>query len=218
MFKKRYIKAAAIALACLVLSGTAVYAGRGMTWYGYGRPGEYTSYSGIGAAFEKAGIDASAPETLPHGFTFKEASINTFGQMDDGNKKISKYQGVDVYYTDAEGQKITLVIEPVVTGDSDEEPVAQREIADGIVARFDSHEMLTVPSRDEVSEEDAMRELTDPKFWISEGGGSTETERQIYNNVRFEIGDVSYDILGFDLDLTQDEMFELAKAVAEQNL
>lgn len=40
MFKKRYLKVATIALVCLLLSGTAVYAGRGLSWYGSSAPGQ----------------------------------------------------------------------------------------------------------------------------------------------------------------------------------
>lgn len=216
MLRRKYTKVAAIVFACLALSGTAVYASRGLTWYGSGTPGEYTSYQDINKAFQKSGIDASVPEELLYGFTFKEASINTFGQMDGGNKKVSEYTGLDVCYENADGQQIMIAIEPVVADGSDEEPIAAKELSKGVTATYDCHEMLMVPSRDEISKEDRERELTDPKFWISEG--SKQIERTTNSNVRFEIDGISYNILGFDLNLTQDEMFALAKTVADWNL
>ena len=217
MINTKFIKAAAIVTACVALSGTAAYAvGTSQGWHGSSTAYEYTDYADISKAADKAGLNVDLPEAFSNGYSFEYTNVDEFGQLDDNGGRINKFKGVDVNYTKDGEPYINVSVEPVVGNDDDpsDPPISEREIADGITAYYDSHEMLIVPPGYEVSEEDRKREQEDPKFWISEG--SDEVEHNICTDVRFIMNGQKYLIMGFNLNLTPDEMFDMASEIANR--
>lgn len=214
MKKNRVVKVAAIAAACVALSGTTVYAvSQANGWYAYSTPNEYTNYEDLSEAAERAGLTVDLPETFANGYTFREASVQTFGQSDDVGNHLNEYKGVEVYYENGDKEQISVSVEPIVDGQNvGEDAIETREIAPGVTAYYDSHEMLIVPPDYEVSEEDLARQETDSKFWISYG--SEEVERKITQHVGFFQDGQKYLMLTFDNPMDADDLFAMASEIA----
>ena len=215
MQKKNMIKAAAIAAACVALSGTTVYGiGRAQGWYSYGTAGQYTTLEQVEKAAEKVGLSVDLPEEFSNGFRFVEGSQQTFGRMDDTGGHMDAYQGVDAFYENANGESLSVTVEPIVPGDGDageDLPVETREIAPGIVAEYNVHQYMVVPPDYEVPEEILEREKTDPKFWLSYGSDTVEENEN--QSLSFTLDGQRYLLMGNDLSLDADGMFAMAEEI-----
>ncbi len=218
MKNKKLVKAAAIIGACLALSGTTAYAvGHPALWVSHSLAHEYDDYADLERVEKRTGLTLDLLESFENGYVFEEAAVTHNSQLDDEGNTLNKYKSAYAKYSKPGEADIHINVEPEQTDTGDDDGyIEAREIADGVVAEYDVHESLTVPPDYEVSEEDLEREKNDPKFWISYG--SDEVERQIVSNVAFTIDGQRYSIMGFDLNMTADEMFDMAEEIVNYKL
>ncbi len=213
MRKKNVVKAAVVALACVALSGSTVYAvGQASGWYGSSTAYEYTAYSDLEKAAKKADLTLNLPEEFSNGYTFAYASVSEFGEQDELGNAMSSYKGVDVSYSRGE-ESVIVTVEPPVGEDYGDDAIEEREIAPGVTAYYDCHEMLILPNEDyELSPEDKERQENDPKFWVSYG--SDQEERKIMSDVAFVMDGQNYLLMAVDSSLTAEDLFAMAGEIA----
>ena len=80
-----------------------------------------------------------------------------------------------------------------------------------ILQKCNYTECLNLPVDEEPSEEELEREEKDRHFSISVG--SDERYTDYLSSIDFEMDGISYVLIGFDLDMTQDELFDMAKEI-----
>ena len=215
-------KAAVIAMACLVLGGTGVFAAGIITRTIASSPEHYayTDYSDLEKAEEKAGYSVSIPEAFSNGYSFDGISLVYYADADDDNNLHKSATGINVSYKNAEGNTITLStqkIGTVSTSNSNLEdlPYQEKENTDEAILFYSRTEYLAVPNDYTPNKEEKDREENDPFFYISYGSDSPET---YYNSaVTFDYNGIRYHLSGMSISLSSEEMFGMAQEVLSQD-
>ncbi len=70
-------------------------------------------------------------------------------------------------------------------------------------------EIKRLPVGEKATDEELMRDETDEHFFISSGSDVRET--YYVSSVDFELDGITYILMGFDLDMTADELFGMAE-------
>ena len=70
---------------------------------------------------------------------------------------------------------------------------------------------LNLPGDERPTEEELQRTETDEHFFISDG--SDERYTSFVSGIDFEINGIAYVMIGFDVEMTADELFEMAEEI-----
>ena len=95
-------------------------------------------------------------------------------------------------------------------GDDEGRATAVKEV-DGVTLHFNYDEYLGLPVGEKATDEELMRDETDEHFFISSGSDVRET--YYVSSVDFELDGIKYILMGFDLEMTADELFGMAEEI-----
>lgn len=210
-------KIAAVAAACiLATTGVAVYA-RGFitrwTTSSFADDYKYT-YARKDQLIKESGIDADMPETFSNGYTFEKAAILKVEGSDDDGSVLEDFPQIDIHYTNNDGKNINLCIEDASHADSDDREHTSTRQINGIAVNYDLDEYLFLPPSYEekgLDPETQKRLDNDTHFFVSIG--TEKVEHQQFSNISFIKGGSHYLICGFDTDLTEDDLFDMASEI-----
>ena len=207
-------KAAAVAAACLLVTGGTVFAASKIVMYTASSNGsyDYTSIAEINdAALDIANSSDAGTLKLPEvlgNFTISGGNTVTVSGKDDSENTVGKWDDLYAEYKNADDLMVSLSLSAHVTDDETRTPTETRTI-NGITASYNRDEYLVLPNEDEpLSPNVQEREKTDDHFFVSYG--SSEAETIFYSGVSFVKDGVSYNLFTSN-DISADELFDLAE-------
>lgn len=86
-----------------------------------------------------------------------------------------------------------------------------RRLYRNITEHYNYDEYLILPGDERPTEEELQRTETDNHFFISDG--SDERYTSYVSGIDFEIDGIAYVMIGFDIDMTADELFDMAEEI-----
>lgn len=212
--KKAVILAAA---ACLLVSGGAYAAGHATSLVSHSYAnGKYHNYSeDMAKAEEELGYGVLTVESFENGYSFKEMQVTEVQGMDEEGNEVYTYPEMMIGY-EKEGQPRFYIDmhRPVETEERNKTPEATRVCGD-ITLYYDEYTYKFVPTDYELTPEDLENEQKD-NYFISVGSDEVEIQKSI--GVTWEMDGVKYNMAGFDLEMSADEMFDMAESIIQNGI
>lgn len=202
-------KVAIVAAAVCALTGTVCMAGGKIAGYvGGTRLGSETSdFSEIGKLEEKLDLAVSAPEAFDNGYAFEDAHIADFDALDEDGVKVGAESELNITY-EKDGKRINYIVKKGAVTLSDAElDRAQVIEQDGVTYYYTTDNYLFLPPDAEATAEELAAQDAGELF-ISYG--SDEREEQTCYHLDWNMDGQKYCLLGFDLDLSAQEMADMA--------
>ncbi|MBP3476749.1 MAG: hypothetical protein J6K48_10610 [Lachnospiraceae bacterium] len=203
-----------VAAACLLVGGGAFAAGHAVMFSsGTSLLDAYTSYDDMDKAQGKLGYAVDSVETFDNGYQFDRMFVDDVDAWDEDGNKAYTYQEMNIHYEKAGEPHMYLAIhKPVEAIGREKNPNATRTYGD-IILYYDAYTYKFVPPSYELTEEDKANEERDD-YYISYG--SEEVKIQKSQGVTWEKDGIFYNLAGFDLNLSADEMFDMAEQIIGQ--
>jgi hypothetical protein len=131
------------------------------------------------------------------------------GWDEDGNKAYTYKEMLINYKKDGHHSLYLAICRPVEEEQKTKTPDATRNCGD-ITLSYDIYTYKFVPADYELTEEDIANEAKD-NYYISYGSDEVEITQSA--GVTWTKDGISYNLAGMDLDLTGDEMFDMAEEI-----
>ncbi|HIX90689.1 MAG TPA: DUF4367 domain-containing protein [Candidatus Agathobaculum pullicola] len=200
---------AAVALVAAV-AVTGAVAGNGIVAYTFG-----SSWSNERMNYEETQAElvdgAKVPESFSNGFVFENAVHVYGGEKDEDGNVLCEWTNIDADYQ-RDGVTINLGVgEAKDDGTTvDTSRFDDTRAIDGVTVQYSADDYKAVPADYEpTAEEQAAMEAGDLQI----GYGANEVTVQQYQFLCWEKDGVSYTLSGFDLDMTADELFQMAQEI-----
>ena len=207
-------KTAIIVAACIMVFGvTAAASGIATGIVSWNRIDTRTSnFEDLTKIEEEAGMDVTAIESFSNGYTFDYMEVGESKTQDEEGNDLRHFKGIDLTYVKDGCPEIYIDMDPAeMYSDSYDRDTAVKEI-DGVTVHYNYDEYLNLPEGEEPTEEELQRAETDNHFYISDGGNDPRYISYV-SGVSFEIDGISYCMIGFDVDMTADELFDMAEEI-----
>lgn len=200
-----------VAAGCLLLSGGVFAAGRVVSLSSHSYLWDaYKSYGDMDKAQAKLGYPADTVEEFANGYRFDKMFVDDVNGTDEDGNVIYTFKDLQISYKKSGEQAVWLsAAKPVEQQVRKGAPEATRQV-EGITLYYDETTYKFVPPSYELTEEDQAN-LERDDFTISYG--TDEVKVQKSSNVTWEKDGVVYNLSGFDLNLSSDEMFDMAEEV-----
>ena len=200
-----------VAVGCLLVSGGVFAAGRAVSLSSHSLLTDaYRSYGDMEKAQSKLGYSVDTVEEFSNGYRFDQMFVDDVNGMDENGNVVYTYKNLNIAYKKGAEPSVWLdVAKPVEAHVRKGEPKATRQV-EGITLYYDTTTYKFVPPNYELTEEDQAN-LERDDFTISYG--SSEVQVQKSSNVTWEKDGVYYNLSGFDLNLSSDELFDMAEEV-----
>jgi len=196
---------------CLLVSGGVFAAGHVVSFSSHSYwTNASRNYGDMEKQQQKLGYAADTVESFANGYQFDSVTVgDTQGEDEDGNA-VYTYKFMNVHYKKSGEPAVSLYIQkPVESQVRTEAPDAARTCGD-ITLYYDSATFKFVPPDYELTAEDkANQERGD--YHISYGSDEVETQQNF--QVTWEKEGIVYELIGFDLNLTADDMFDMAEEI-----
>ena len=207
-------KTAIVIAACIMVFGvTAAASGIATGIVGWNRIDTRTSnFEDLTKIEEEAGMDITAIESFSNGYTFDYMEVGESKTQDEEGNDLRHFKGIDLTYVKDGCPEIYIDMDPaeMYSGSYDSD-TAVKEI-DGVTVHYNYDEYLFLPDGERPTEEELQRAETDKHFYISDGGSDPRYTSYV-SAASFELDGIIYCILGFDLDMTADELFDMAEEI-----
>lgn len=203
-----------VAAACLLVSGVA-FAGN-TAYFSCSVPNEpeYEAYEQMEEAEGRFGFDVEHIESFRNGYVFAGASIGTAYAHDENGQKLYSNKTMDIDYQKAGEPGIYLTVEkPMESLTREFEADASRSYGDVTISYWE--EQVRIEENDFVVTEKELGKAEEEGIVVStrENGGKA----QIANHVEWEKDGLRYQLFGFDLDLTPEELMDMAVEIMNGN-
>lgn len=206
-------KVAVTALGVCLLTGGVCYAAEQMAQY-YMSSGDPTSYqtdfSSIDSLAKEAGLSVGAVESFANGYTFEEAGLNNAAAYGEEDQKLYEFSELVLNYGKEGLPSISIYAEDAAYCSAADEAIvydAVRE-CDGIEIQCFTVTNKFVPVDYELTDEDRAN-IDNPNYNLAYG--SSEIEIQESMHVEWVKDGVHYNMFGFDLTLSAEEMLDMAE-------
>ena len=212
MKKMSVKKVAIVAAAMCALTATVCMAGGKIAGYvGGTRAGSQTGdFSDIGKLEEKLDVTGKAPEDFDNGYAFSDAHIADFDALDENDVKVKEESELNATY-EKNGKRLNYSVKKGATVLSDAELERAEMIEqEGVTYYYLVDQYLFLPSNEEPTAEEAAAQDAGTLF-ISYG--SDEREEQTSYSLHWNADGQSYSLMGFDLDMSAQEMVEMAAQI-----
>ena len=199
-----------VAAACLLISGAA-FAGKtaSLETHGGSTP-EFHSYGEMLKGEEKLGYQPDSVEQFTNGYVFGGAFLLKTDAKDENRNTVYSFDELVVNYEKAGEPNVSLfIMKPVENLTDSKAPDAIRDCGD-ITIRYDVYTYKFVPANYELTEEDMENEKKD-NYTITYG--SDEVETSINQSITWDKDGIHYNLQGFDLTVTSDEMMDMAEEI-----
>lgn len=203
------------AAACLLVSGGAYAAGHATGLISSSYPGgQYHSYSGdMDKAEGKLGYGVKTVESFDNGYSFQNMQVIDVQGMDDNKQQVYTYKSMSIDYEKQGCPKMYVdMCRPVEKEARTKTPDATRVCGD-ITLYYDEYTYKFVPTDYEMTAEDKANEQKD-NYFISVGSDAVEIQKSA--GVTWEQDGVCYNMAGFDLGLSAEEMLDMAEQIVEE--
>ena len=209
MRKMRVKKVAIVAAALCALTGTVCMAGGKIAGYvGGTRAGSQTSdFSDIGKLEKTLDLAVNAPEDFNNGYAFADAHITDIDALDESHVKVKDESELNVTY-EKDGKRLNYIVKKGATVLSD----AERERAEvveqnGVTYYYLVDQYLFLPPNEEPTAEELAAQDAGTLFISC---GSDERQEQTFYSLGWNADGQSYSLMGFDVDMSAQEMVDMA--------
>lgn len=205
-------KAAAIALAGVMVTGVTTFAASRILSYEASSPAHYTYTSAADMNAEDTDTQVF-PETLGEGYIFEGGNDVYVSGKDDAGNTLGNWTDQRAEYHHADGTSISLSVSEKPSDDNGRMPTKTREIA-GTTVVYNYDEYLLLP--DENAELDPAvkaRMETDDHFFVSYGGEEQET--YFFRSLSFVKDGISYNLNTMD-EVSEDKLFFMAENILKR--
>lgn len=182
------------AMACLICA--SCFAASQFTTTQMGTVEKITRYDQLADAAKEIGLEARYVEKFENGFAFQSGDTTKGCAINEEGVPVGdEYEGLAISYVNAEGERLTLIVEPTTE-------------AGGEKPAYSDDTYKFVPPDYELTEEDkAMMDGGD--FFISYGSQEVEIkEAEVYS---WQDGNISYSLTAFDCNFGEAEMARMAR-------
>lgn len=204
--------AAGVAAACLFVSGS-VFAGHVSGFIMSGSSiyaPEYTSYEQMGKAEKKLGYACDYVESFDNGYRFAGAVITNMAAQDDNGNTLYTAKGLDVCYQKAGEADLSLAIEEAREDGWKNLASDAARTSGNITMQYYVITNKFVPLDYELTDED-RENMEKDNYNLAVGSDTVEISQSMH--VIWEKDGISYDLFGFDVTLSADEMFDMAEQI-----
>ena len=200
-----------VAAGCFLISGGVFAAGHAVTLSTHSYLGDrYKSFSDLDKAEAKLGYQVDAVETFENGYRFKSMSVTDVQGEDESGNAVYTFKSMDIHYGRGGDPSISVYIEkPVETQVRKQEPQAVRQVGD-ITVYYDTQIYKFVPPNYELTEEDKAKQESGE---LAISYGSDKVQVQTCHNVTWYKDGIFYNILGFDVNISAEEMLDMAEEI-----
>ncbi len=175
---------------------------------------KYNSYGDLDKAEERLGYEVDAVEGFENGYQFRGITVDKTDAIDEEGNTLYSFPEMWILYERAGSPKISLVInKPLENGQSKKAPDRTKMCGD-VELRNDIYTYKFVPPGYELTEEDKINEQRDD-YYISVGSEQVEIKKSMH--VTWEKDGAHYNLFGFDLDVTGEELLEMAEEILKAN-
>lgn len=207
--RKTVVMAAAV---CMVGAMTAVAAGQVKTAISSSSHKEdFTEYSQLAKQEEHLGLDTKAPEVFSNGYRFAYGTpVYSRGEDEQGNV-VKEQQDLSLTYSKENMADLSLNIEHSSLFDESDAP-DQTTVYEGITLNYNKDHYRMVPPDYEPGAEERAQEAAG-ELVISYG-----TDRvidQTAQTLTWEDNGQFYTLLGFDVEMTPEELYQMARELID---
>lgn len=200
-------RAAAVAAACLMITGvTAFAAGKISSYNASSKAGyDYKTTAQLNDANDS--MNPTFPESLGNSFSFAGGNNVHVNGVDESGNTAGEWNDLQAEYKDKAGKKVAVSATTHPADENDRTATESRTIG-GIDVQYNCDEYLFLP--DENSELDVAvknRMENDDHFFVSYGSNKEETI--IYKGVSFEQNGIFYHLYTSD-NIGSEELFQMA--------
>lgn len=200
-----------VAIGCLLVSGGAFAAGRvvSLTSHTY-KLDVCKNYGDMEKMEAELGYAVDSVEKFSNGYCFEKMSVDDVNGNDADGNTIYTYKDLNIIYEKSGEPTVWLdVAKPVEMPVRKGAPEATRQVGE-ITLYYDATTYKFVPSNYKLTDEDQAN-LEKDNFTISYG--TAEVEIQTASDVTWEKDGVKYHLMGFDLNIGADDMFDMAEEI-----
>lgn len=200
-----------VAVGCLLASGGVYAAGHATSLVTHTfLPNMCRDYGKLPKMEQKLGYGVDSVEEFSNGYRFQSMSVDEWEGQDESGNQVYTFKSLGINYVKSGEKPVSLYIEkPVETPVRDRTPDATRDCG-GITVYYDSITNKQVPPDYVLTQEDKDGEARGD-FYISVGTPEVEIHQNY--SVTWEKDGIHYKLLGFDLNLSADEMFDMAEEI-----
>lgn len=203
----------AVAAGCLLVSGGVFATGRAVSLTSHhDHRDDIREYGELSEVERQLGYTVDAVEEFANGYRFDHMELDDVKGKDGEGNEVYAFKSLDIVYKKSGENRVNLVIEkPVEASVKNESPDAVRVCGD-ITVYYDTVTNKQVPPDYVLTEEDKAREA-EGDFYISVG--TQEVEIHQNQTVTWDKEGVHYLLLGFDLNLSAEDMLDMAEEIIE---
>ncbi len=196
---------------CLLVSGGVFAAGHVVSVSSHSdwRDG-CKSYSGMEQQEKKLGYEVDSVEQFTNGYRFKKAVVGEKEGRDQEKNQVYSAKFMSIEYAREAEPTVSLYIEKPVVDFARTKSAEAERICGGINLYYDSMTYKCVPADYELTAEDEVNQDKD-NYCISYGSDQVEIQKS--SVVDWMKNGIHYELIGFDLNLTADEMFDMAEEI-----
>lgn len=200
-----------VAVGCLLISGGVFAAGRVVSVSSHSdwRDG-CDSYSGMEEQQKKLGYAVDSVEQFSNGYQFKKAVVGESQGKDQDKNTICTNKFMSIEYAREAEPTVSLYIEKPIAGFASSKSADETRVCGDIILNYDCATYKFVPADYELTEEDKVNQEKD-NYLISYGSDKVEIQKSTM--VEWMKNGIRYQLLGFDLNLTADDMFDMAEEI-----
>lgn len=202
-----------VAVGCLLVSGVVFASGHAVSLVTHTfLPGMCRDYGKLPEMEQKLGYAVDSVEEFSNGYRFQTMSVDEWEGKDESGNRVYTFQSLGINYVKSGEESVSLYIEkPVETRVRDRMADATR-VCEGITVYYDSITNKQVPPDYVLTQEDKEGEARGD-FYISVGTPEVEVHQNM--TVSWDKDGIHYQLLGFDLNLSPDEMLDMAEEIIE---
>lgn len=203
-----------VAAACLLISA-GVAAGMTMGYKSSISPNyKYDSYADLEKAEEKFGSKVDSIENFGNGYGFKNITVDKTDAFDENGNTLYSFPEMRIHYERAGSPNLSLVIDNPPEYEESAKAPDHTLMCGDVEIRNDVYTYKFVPEDYELTEEDEIN-LQRDDYYISCGNDKVEIRKAMH--AIWEKDGLHYNLFGFDLDMSGEELLEMAKEILEAN-
>lgn len=200
-----------VAIGCLLVSGGVFAAGRVVSvssnsdW----RDG-CNSYSGMEQQEKKLGYEVDSVEQFTNGYRFEKAVVGESQGKDQDKNTVGTYKFMSIVYARDTEPTVSLYIEKPLETIARKQQTEKTRVCGDITLYYDSTTYKFVPADYELTQEDKVNQEKE-NYCISYGSDQVEIQKAVV--VDWMKNGIQYQLIGFDLNVSADEMFDMAEEI-----
>lgn len=207
--KKFTMKKAVIAtVAAVMVLGTLTVASSGIKYIASSSSAfpDYTKYSDLSTAENRAGVTTNAPESFSNGYRFSGINIVDRSYENEEHSAIDSFQSVEIRYKN-DSDSLTYIVDPrpILSGYS--KHAADIITEDGITYYYNEmHNKWVTPDYQPTAEEQAQVEAGT----LNIGYGASEISYSDSKSITWEKDGNTHELFCMDVDISKDALLNMA--------